>query len=60
MEYAFLANWSAKIEYNYIAYEQTQIHFDETVGGVPNGDKLRAVFGATKQIIKFGVNYKFY
>ena len=60
MEYAFLANWSAKIEYNYIAYEQTQIHFDETVGGVPTGTSFGQSFGATKQIIKFGVNYKFY
>ena len=29
MEYAFLGNWSAKIEYNYIAYEQTQIGFND-------------------------------
>ena len=61
MEYAFLANWSAKIEYNYIAYEQTAIHFDETSGsGVILGTLASQSYGATKQIIKFGVNYKFY
>ena len=61
MEYAFLANWSAKIEYNYIAYAQKQIGFNEYEGGVLiPGDHFSESFGATKQIIKFGVNYKFW
>ena len=61
MEYAFLANWSAKIEYNYIAYAQEQIGFNEYEAGVliPSGHFSEA-FGATKQIIKVGVNYKFW
>jgi outer membrane immunogenic protein len=53
MEYAFLQNWTAKIEYNYIAYAQMQISF------LP-GEDFSQSFGATKQIIKFGVNYKFW
>jgi outer membrane immunogenic protein len=60
MEYAFLANWSAKIEYNYIAYEQTSIGFNGTTGSGVIFDHFSQSFGATKQIIKFGVNYKFY
>ena len=59
MEYAFLGNWSAKIEYNYIAYEQTQIGFNIYEGGILE-DHFSQAFGATKQIIKFGVNYKFW
>jgi outer membrane immunogenic protein len=61
MEYAFLGNWTAKIEYNYIAYAQTEIGFNEYTGGVLiPGDHFSESFGATKQIIKFGVNYKFW
>jgi outer membrane immunogenic protein len=61
MEYAFFANWSAKIEYNYIAYAQEQIGFNEYVGGVLiPGEHFSEAFGGTKQIIKFGVNYKFW
>ncbi len=61
MEYAFFGNWSAKIEYNYIAYAQEQIGFDEYAGGVLiPGEHFSEAFGATKQIIKFGVNYKFW
>jgi len=61
MEYAFFTNWTAKIEYNYIAFEQQQVNFNETVDGVViPADAFGQNFGATKQIIKVGVNYKFW
>jgi outer membrane immunogenic protein len=61
MEYAFLPNWTAKIEYNYIAFEQQQVNFTFSEGGVViPADALGQNFGATKQIIKVGVNYKFW
>jgi outer membrane immunogenic protein len=60
MEYAFFLNWTAKIEYNYIAYEQQHVEFSETIGGVTTPGIFGQSFGATKQIIKVGVNYKFW
>jgi outer membrane immunogenic protein len=60
MEYAFFGNWTAKIEYNYIAYAQRQIGFSFTEGGTTTPVEFTEAFGATKQIIKVGVNYKFW
>ncbi|HXW31348.1 MAG TPA: outer membrane beta-barrel protein [Xanthobacteraceae bacterium] len=60
MEYAFFPNWTAKIEYNYIAYAQRQIPFTFTEGGTTSPVEFTEAFGATKQIIKVGINYKFW
>jgi outer membrane immunogenic protein len=60
MEYAFFPNWTAKIEYNVIFYEQQNITFSETFEGVTTPNIFGENFGATKQIIKVGVNYKFW
>jgi outer membrane immunogenic protein len=60
MEYAFLPNWTGKIEYNFIAYSQQPVNFTETEGGVTSPIVFSENFGATKQIIKVGVNYKFW
>jgi outer membrane immunogenic protein len=61
MEYAIpsFQNWTAKIEYNYIAFAQTNVNFPETINGVPDGFVENESYGATKQLIKFGLNYKF-
>jgi outer membrane immunogenic protein len=62
MEYALpgTQNWTAKIEYNYIAFAQTNVTLTETIGGVPTGYIVNESYGATKQLIKFGINYKFW
>jgi outer membrane immunogenic protein len=62
MEYALpgFQNWTAKIEYNYIAFAQTSVTFIQTIGGVPTGYSYDESYGATKQLIKFGINYKFW
>ena len=59
-EYAFLPNWTAKLEYNYIGYLQTQVHFNEYYGGVLYGESFSEPYNASKQIVKIGVNYKFW
>jgi outer membrane immunogenic protein len=62
MEYALpgYQNWTAKIEYNYIAFAQTNVSLTQTFDGVPTGYVLNESYGATKQLIKFGINYKFW
>jgi outer membrane immunogenic protein len=59
MEYAFLPNWTAKLEYNYIAFEQQSISFTEGYTG-STLYTYQESYGATKQLIKFGINYKFF
>jgi outer membrane immunogenic protein len=53
MEYAFLPHWTAKIEYNYIAYAQQPINFTTL------GPAVSESFGVTEQHLKIGMNYKF-
>jgi outer membrane immunogenic protein len=56
MEYAFLPHWTAKIEYNYIAYAQQPVTFTETgLGGISATES----FGVTEQLLKIALNYKF-
>jgi len=59
LEYAFLPNWTAKLEYNYIGYLQTNVNFNSYYGGVFYESYNRSE-GAYKEIVKFGVNYKFW
>jgi outer membrane immunogenic protein len=53
-EYAFLNNWSVKVEYNYINYASHTIPYPSAGAGLQD-------FGVhdTKQIVKIGVNYLF-
>ncbi len=60
MEYGLTQNWTAKIEYNYIAFAQESVSFPILVNGVNTGDVFSSSYGATKQLIKFGLNYKFW
>jgi outer membrane immunogenic protein len=59
-EYAFLPNWTAKLEYNYIGYFTTNVNFSEYYGGVLYGESYSESYNASKQIVKIGVNYKFW
>jgi outer membrane immunogenic protein len=61
-EYAFLDNWTAKLEYNYINYGHPLVSFTQTCSG-PVGPEDCLPFAHTrrdeKHILKVGLNYKF-
>jgi outer membrane immunogenic protein len=56
LEYAFAPKWSAKIEYNYIAYAQQPITFTGT--GLAGLSAFSV--GADEQLVKVGLNYKLF
>jgi outer membrane immunogenic protein len=56
VEYAFAPKWSAKIEYNYIAYAQQTVTFTGTGLGGLNAFSV----GADEQLVKVGLNYKLF
>jgi outer membrane immunogenic protein len=60
-EYAFLHNWSAKIEYNYIRFKDKDYTFP--LSFVDNGNSLNLSFDTTIKehvhLIKAGLNYRF-
>jgi len=61
VEYAFLPNWTAKLEYDWMAFAQKTVNFTCTTT-CPDTEfnSFSETIGANKQIIKLGVNYKFY
>jgi outer membrane immunogenic protein len=56
-EYAFLDNWSAKIEYDYIAFGTATVNSTGVGGGFPNSQANTNA--QSKQIVKAGLNYMF-
>ena len=62
-EYAFLDNWTAKIEYNFISFGNPNVAISNTC--TPAAACIGRAFEAsetirdTKQILKVGLNYKF-
>jgi outer membrane immunogenic protein len=62
-EYAFLDNWTAKLEYNYINFGNPLMAFAQTCSGPLFGPGDCPGFSHTrrdvKHILKVGVNYKF-
>src|SRR3984957_11140879 len=68
VEYAFLPNWSAKIEYNYIDYGTRSFNSSISTNSGFAGTGLAALSGAqvpvsiteNEHIIKAGVNYRFW
>jgi outer membrane immunogenic protein len=67
VEYAFLPNWSAKLEYNYIDYGTRSFNASISTNSGFAGTGLAALSGAqvptsiseNEHIIKAGVNYHF-
>ena len=66
VEHAFLGNWSAKVEYNYVGFRLQ----DVMLGGVENINAPPAIVGSLQQLlrvairedihlVKFGINYHF-
>lgn len=57
VEWAFVNNWSAKVEYNYIDLGSSEVTFNF----VPNTfiNPYVATVGQTLQVVKAGVNYRF-
>ncbi len=62
IEYAFLPNWSAKIEYNYIDFGSDSYNFPFTIPVAVNGG-VTVNFGTSihekMHLVKAGLNYKF-
>jgi outer membrane immunogenic protein len=56
-EYAFLNNWSVKVEYNYINYASHNLDYPSSLTGFPPYPTFPV--HDTKHIIKIGVNYLF-
>jgi outer membrane immunogenic protein len=56
LEYAFLGNWSAKLEYNYLMFNAITPTFTTTGGLAVIGT---ASIKANTQILKAGLNYRF-
>jgi outer membrane immunogenic protein len=56
LEYAFLSNWSAKAEYNFMDFGRDRITFTGLVDGAP----ATAIADIDQQfhVVKFGVNYR--
>jgi len=61
IEYAFLPNWSAKIEYNYIDFNSEDYNFPVSFG--IRGVNVNLDFGTTIHerihLVKAGINYRF-
>jgi outer membrane immunogenic protein len=61
LEYAFLNNWSAKFEYDYLGFANKDVTFT-TAGAFaqnPPFNTYRQTVSVDKHIFKFGVNYLF-
>ena len=56
VEYAFLGNWSAKLEYNYLMFNSISPTFTTTGGLTVTGT---GSIKANTQILKAGLNYRF-
>ena len=68
VEYAFLPNWSAKLEYNYIDYGTRSFNASIATNAAFAGTGLAGLSGVqvpasiteSEHIIKAGVNYRFW
>lgn len=61
VEYAVLPHWTVKLEYDYYGYLQKSVAFNECYSGVCDTTyQYNETLGASKQIVKVGVNYKFW
>jgi outer membrane immunogenic protein len=61
IEYAFLPNWSAKIEYNFMDFGTASESLPVTISGVGGAPPITAHADINQQIhvVKIGVNYRF-
>jgi len=58
VEYAFMPNWSAKIEYDYYDFGTKNVSTSVAVAGL--AIPISASSNLTEQVVKFGINYKFW
>jgi outer membrane immunogenic protein len=58
IEYAFMPNWTAKVEYDYYDFGSKTVSTSVAAAGVVL--PLSATSKLTEQTVKFGVNYKFW
>ncbi len=61
LEYAFLNNWTAKFEYDYLGFGAKNVTFNSTCTACnPVNQTFIQSVSADKHIFKVGVNYKFF
>jgi len=62
LEYAFLNNWTAKFEYDYLGFDSKNVRFTTTCSAlcIPLTSTNTQNVSADKHIFKVGLNYKFF
>jgi outer membrane immunogenic protein len=58
IEYAFMPNWTAKVEYDYYDFGSKTTSTSASAAGLTI--PLSGTSKLTEQTVKFGVNYKFW
>ena len=59
LEYGITANWTAKFEYDYLDFPAKSINASE-IYDVSTTYLYTETYGGNAQIVKVGINYKFY
>jgi len=59
IEYGFLSNWSAKLEYNYMDFDTDSLGFVINCDCHRHSDVLNVDITQRIHLIKFGINYRF-
>jgi outer membrane immunogenic protein len=59
VEHAFSANWSAKLEYNYVQFDTDNMSIDYSINGSPTASYDLVSSRENVHMVKFGLNYKF-
>lgn len=60
VEYAFLPNWTAKIEYNFMDFGDNNQTFNITIPAIPATVSVDTSISQQIHVVKAGVNYKFW
>jgi opacity protein-like surface antigen len=58
LEWAFWGNWSARLEYDYVALNGQSFTLPISAGGLPASDRFTGN-GRNIQLANSGINYKF-
>jgi outer membrane immunogenic protein len=56
IEYGFTPNWSAKVEYNFMDFGDSTVHFRDATGLIFD-DRIK--IDQQVHVVKFGINYRF-
>jgi outer membrane immunogenic protein len=59
VEYGFLPNWSAKLEYNYVDFGDENLNFPISLNGAATGISANVDINQQIHTVKGGINYRF-